>query len=287
MVRLADAERFIWANARLIDRRRYAYHFQGADAASVLTALRPYQNADGGFGNALEPDLRGPDSQPLAVATALLTLDEIDAFDDPLVANACDYLVTTATPEGGVPFIAPSALGYPFAPYLGTSAAPPASLNPTATIAGLLHNRGYAHPWLGAATAFCWRTLDAWQADEAYTARAALTFLKYVPDRARADATAKRVGAALMEHKLIELDPHAPGEVHQPLDFAPTPDSPARSWFSDDTLATHLDALAAAQQGDGGWHVNWQIWMPVTGPAWNGWKTLDALLTLRAWGRLG
>jgi hypothetical protein len=108
-----------------------------------------------------------------------------------------------------------------------------------------------------------------------------------VPDRERARAVFERIGAALREHKLVELDPHAPGEVHMPLDFAPGPDSLARELFTDQVLAAHLDALEAAQQDDGGWRVNWQIWTPVTGPEWNGWKTLDALLTLRAWGRLG
>jgi hypothetical protein len=74
--------------------------------------------------------------------------------------------------------------------------------------------------------------------------------------------------------------------VHLPLEFVPTPDSPARRWFSDDILATHLDALETAQQDDGGWLVNWQIWTPATSPEWRGWATVQALLTLRAWGRL-
>ena len=57
---LAAAERFTWLNARLIDRLRFAHLFRGGAAAPVVAALRPYQNADGGFGNGLEPDFRGP-----------------------------------------------------------------------------------------------------------------------------------------------------------------------------------------------------------------------------------
>ena len=83
---LERAEEFIWRNARLLDRQRFAYHFKddaGKDGAgaAVVAALRAYQNPDGGFGNALEPDLRGPDSQPVAVQHALEFLDETD-FDD-------------------------------------------------------------------------------------------------------------------------------------------------------------------------------------------------------------
>ncbi len=57
---LDAAERFTWLNARLIDRLRFAHLFRGGAAAPVVAALRPYQNADGGFGNGLEPDFRGP-----------------------------------------------------------------------------------------------------------------------------------------------------------------------------------------------------------------------------------
>ncbi len=46
---LEAAERFIWVNARLIDRLRFAHLFRGGAAAPVLAALRPYQNADGGW----------------------------------------------------------------------------------------------------------------------------------------------------------------------------------------------------------------------------------------------
>ena len=56
---LDAAERFVLRDARLIDRHRFAHQFRGAPGAAVVTALRPYANPDGGFGNALEPDLRG------------------------------------------------------------------------------------------------------------------------------------------------------------------------------------------------------------------------------------
>src|SRR6266540_3077715 len=72
---LEAAERFTWLNARLIDRLRFAHLFRGGAAAPVVAALRPYQNADGGFGNALEPDFRGPVSQPATVEAALRVLD--------------------------------------------------------------------------------------------------------------------------------------------------------------------------------------------------------------------
>src|SRR5215467_6321237 len=113
---LDKATEFIWSTARLLDRRRFAYLFLGGDSQAVLAALRPYQNLDSGFGNALEPDIRGPVSQPVPTWTALGVLDEADMMADPVVRSICDYLLSITTPEGGVPFVLPSVRNYPHAP---------------------------------------------------------------------------------------------------------------------------------------------------------------------------
>jgi hypothetical protein len=134
----------------------------------VLEALRPYQNADGGFGNGLEPDVRGQVSQPIPTLTALGVLDEIDAFTDTLVTRACYYLLSITTEEGGVPFVLPSVREYPHAPWWETEDQPPAALNSTASIAALLHKHHVEHPWLTAATEYCWRKLDEMEQTSAY-----------------------------------------------------------------------------------------------------------------------
>ena len=64
----AAAETFIWSAARLVDRHRYALLFADGPAEPVVDALRGYRNEDGGFGHALEPDLRAPSSQPASTA---------------------------------------------------------------------------------------------------------------------------------------------------------------------------------------------------------------------------
>src|SRR5689334_19328631 len=64
---LATASDFLWRNARLLERHLFAYHFADGSSDPVRAALRAYQNADGGFGQALEPDKRCPDSQPIDV----------------------------------------------------------------------------------------------------------------------------------------------------------------------------------------------------------------------------
>src|SRR6266566_7587309 len=79
----SQATGFVWRTARLLDRHRFAFLFLDGPRDAVLAALRPYQNADGGFGHALEPDLRGPVSQPLPVWSALRVLDSSTPFGIP------------------------------------------------------------------------------------------------------------------------------------------------------------------------------------------------------------
>ncbi len=283
---LSKATNFIWRTARLLDRHRFAFLFLDGTRDAVLRALHPYQNPDGGFGNALEPDLRGPVSQPMPSWSALCVLDEINAFDDPMAHHICQYLLTITTSEGGVPFVLPSAHAYPRAPWWQSVEHASAALNPTAAIAGLLHKHRIRHPWLDRATLYCWDQIAALQATDAYEMRAILPFLEYVPERERAEQAFARIGPKILEQHLVALDPAEPGEVHTPLNFAPRPDSLARRLFTDEIIDAHLDALVAAQQEDGGWPINWHVWTPATGLEWRGWATIEALKTLRAYGRL-
>ena len=116
-LRLDAAEQFMLLNARLVDRLRFACLFRDAPTDAAVSALRPYQNADGGFGHALEPDGRTPFSQPLTTSLAFDMLDELDRFDDDLVLPACGYLDSISRADGGVPFVHPSIRPHPRAPW--------------------------------------------------------------------------------------------------------------------------------------------------------------------------
>jgi hypothetical protein len=284
---LSAATAFVWRTARLLDRLRFAYLFLSGERAPLLAALRAYQNPDGGFGNALEPDFRGPVSQPVTVASALEILDGVDALDDPIVRPALDYLSTVTAPDGGLPFVLPSVRDYPRAPWWEPQGDdPPGSLFPTAVIAALLHKRGVAHPWLSGAAEFCWHRIETIESTDPYEMRAVLTFLDHAPDRPRAEEAFSRAGPKIFEQELVALDPEAPGEVHTPLDFAPYPESLARGLFEGGMIDLHLDTLASSQQEDGGWTFNWPEWNPATTLEWRGFMTVRALSILRAYGRL-
>lgn len=283
---LARATAFMWSNARLLDRRLFGFLFGDEPRETVLAALRAYQNPDGGFGNALEPDIRAPASQPVPVEMALRVLDLVDGFDDPMVARAGDYLTSITTPEGGVPFVLPSVRDYPHAPWWETEDHPPAALNPTAGIAGLLHKRGHDHPWRASATSYCWSAIAATETTEFHDLMPIITFLEHAPDRDRAARELERIAARILKPGVVALDPAAEGYTKGPLDWAPSPHSFCRRLFSDDVIARHLAALAARQQSDGGWPISWPAVSPAGEMEWRGWVTIEALSILRAYGTL-
>jgi hypothetical protein len=284
----ARARTFLWSNARLLDRRLFQCLFAGGAPEEVVTALRAYQNADGGFGNALEPDVRAPVSQPVPVELAFRALDAVAGFElgRELVVRACDYLMTITTAEGGVPSALPSIRDYPHAPWWEAPDAPPASLNPTAALAGLLHKRGIQHAWLDGATQYCWEAIAASETTEYHDLMPVLTFLEHAPDRARAEHELARVTERIRQPGVVTYETDAEGYVKGPLDWAPRPTSPCRRLFSDEVIVTHLAALAARQRPDGGWPISWPPLSPACEAEWRGWVTIEALLTLRAYGAL-
>jgi hypothetical protein len=283
---LNAAAAFVAANARVLDRRRFQRLFEDGPTAPVRDAVAAYRNDDGGFGHALEPDCRAPGSQPAAAEMALRLLDEADAWDKDLVRGACDWLMAVAPAEGGAAFVEPTLAGWPHAPWWVPEEGHPASLIATGMIAGTLHARGVSHPWLDGATEVMWNRIGALNETSGYEMFGVLRFLQHVPDRDRAREAFVRVGPLLIERNLVALDPEASGEVHGVLDFAPEPDSLARSLFDDVTVKAHLDHLAQAQLEDGGWTFNWPSWSPAAERDWRGFLTVDALRVLRTNGRL-
>ena len=270
MTDLDTATDFIWRNARLLDRHRFAHLFLGAGAEPVVTALRAYRNPDGGFGNALEPDLRGTASQPAAVQSALELLAEANAHGDPMIEPAADFLASITRPDSGIPFVLPTVREHPRAPWW--EPADKTSLTQTAANAAALLRLGSQHSWLEGASAYCWARIEALDfLDDSYDTRYAVVFLDAVPDAARA-------GAA--------LDSLRGRTGLEALDVSPWPDSRSRRLFDRDEVDAGLEKLAAGQSEDGGWTFDFPAWAPAQELDWRVVSTIQALAVLRAHGRL-
>ncbi len=280
------AESFLANTARVLDRRRFDRLYHDGPAGPVRDAVAAYRNPDGGFGHALEPDLRCAVSQPAAAELALRILDEADAWDAGLAGGACDWLAANSPAYGGAAFVLPGVDTGPHAPWWVVEDGVPASLIATGMIAGTLHARGFSHPWLDRATELMWSRIDGLASASGYEMFGVLRFLDHVPDRPRAEAAAAKAGKLLFDCDLVAIDPEASGEVHGPLDFAPEPGSVARRLFEPEVIDAHLDHLAAAQQDDGSWMFNWMDWSPGATADWRGFLTVAAIRVLRVNGRL-
>ena len=278
----AAAETFIWSAARLLDRHRYALLFAGGSPQPVIDALRGYRNADGGFGHALEPDLRCPSSQPAATLYALDSLHEAGALDDELAHGARAWIASIADPDGGIPFVLPGFEDYPHSPWW----LPEPGSFLTFGLAAVLHRGGVNDDqWLERATAWCWNAVDSVEQPSGYWLRNACTFLDAVPDEDRARAAIASLAT--------RIDPAAftpaggvEGEGLRPLDLSPVPGSRSRGLFTDAEVEAHLDAVEAGQQDDGGWMFDWLAWSPAQTNDWRGNVTILSLIWLRDNGRL-
>jgi hypothetical protein len=286
-VDLNAAATFLHANARLLERRRFAHLFEQGSAEPVVHVLRAYRNDDGGFGHAIEPDMRAPTSQPVGVHTALEVLHEVGVHDDPMIETAGDFLASITRADGGIPFVLENAMAYPHAPWWRYS--DESSAIQTPVNAAALHRLGSQHPWLEGASEFCFRTiaglnLSGVTSEPGYALQFGVAFLNATPDPERAEAALDALAPALAPLAAAEPDPSA--EVTSPLDLAPEPGSRSRRLFDPATIDRHLDALEAAQQDDGGWRVSWPDWNAAAAIEWRGVATLHALRLLRANGRL-
>jgi hypothetical protein len=280
---IESARQFIHANGRLIDRHRLATLLDAAPVEPLLTALRAYRNADGGFGHALEPDVRCPSSQPAATLQALEVLLEASAQDDPMLTDAADWVAAVAEPDGGMTTVLPSAEGYPRAPWMEPSQG---SGFLTYSLAGKLWQAGSGKQWLDRATEWCWKQLEGDVHADAYTVKFAIDFLDAVPDPPRASAVLERLRPALDPDGCIAVAGGTENEQLTPLEFSPRPGSPSRTLFTERQIEADLDRVEAGQRPDGGWTVEILQWSPAQAVEWRGLATVWALGVLRANGRL-
>ena len=90
------------ASARPLDRTLWRFHFEDGPADDVWTELRRFRNDDGGFGRALEPDLRAPESSVLATTYALDVAMQLGDPSHELVDDAVGHLVDVLDHHRGV-----------------------------------------------------------------------------------------------------------------------------------------------------------------------------------------
>ena len=273
---IEEARTFLWLNARTLEQRWFEHAFDGGSADAVVRAVQAYRNDDGGYGYGLEPDHRGPTSQPLHALRALQVYGEVGASEQ--AESILSWLESTC-PDGSVPFGMSTSKDHPKAPWV--AADDQGGLLLTSQIAAALHALDVTHPWLDKATEYCWLHIDQLERTHPYELRGAAMFLDAVPDRARAELAAEK-----LKHLTPSTEGYAEGEGLDPHEFAQKPASLARGWFTPEEIEKDLDGLQNGQQADGGWNFGFPAFTPVVDFEWRSIATVDALLTLRRYGRI-
>lgn len=107
---------WVYRNARALDLALYQYYFENGSKEAVITALLYYQNNDGGFGNAIDPDNWNPNSTPYNAQIVIKILRQIEFIDvtHPIYKGIFHYLENTEhKADYGWFFTIPSNNNYP------------------------------------------------------------------------------------------------------------------------------------------------------------------------------
>jgi len=291
---VAAATDFMATHARVLDRRRFALLNGEADPSGALAALDGYRNPDGGYGWGLEADLRSPESQPGAALHAFEVFEDIAPAAAAQAAALCDWLDSVTLPDGGLPMALPLGMAAGSGPWWQAADPAVSSLQITAVTAATAQRVAShdptvaAHPWLERATRYCLNAIEAMdEAPFAYVLAFSVQFLDAVHEsRPQAADLLRRLGEYIPRGGEIRVQGGTEGEMLHPLDVAPYPDRPARDLYTAEVISADLDRLAALQQDDGGWTVDYLKISPAGSLDWRGYATVRAIDILRRNGRL-
>ena len=112
--------RWIERNARPLEWALYRQKFENGSESAVLESLSAYQNPDGGFGYALEPDDWNQNSTLNATLYAMQLMLNVGVTQHPLMEGALRFLRSEACFRNGEwQFCTPSSRDYPHAPWWG------------------------------------------------------------------------------------------------------------------------------------------------------------------------
>lgn len=261
---------WIHRNARPLDFARWRFHFENRRKDDVVKALAAYQNPDGGFGHALEPDSWNPDSSPLQTSHAVVLLDEI-GFEDaehPVVQRMVRYLHSGCDREadGRWRLTVASNDGAPGAPWWRTASDSPerAAFNPSATLVAFLLRfddctTDEYQRTVDFARVLLERFVDGPPVDF-HPLDCIVRLIDAVDEAERRDDVpwdAARAKAHARANELIERDPaNWGGYTCRPSWFVRASDSPFLPG-NESILEVELDHMLATRNKDGVWDIPW------------------------------
>ena len=295
------AARFMHEEARPLERALFAYYFEKGSRTSVLAALVPYQNSDGGFGHGIEPDIRSSASSVIGTVTALDILRRVRADEDtPGLPAALAYLIETYDVDSERwPIVPPDIEDAPHAPWWSHAESAENFrgfwANPRASV--IAHLQQYVRLAPSPFTEGARQSVveDLMRYSQRMEMHDLLSFVDLLETNGlpmeHYESILDKLRRALPHS--VETDPAQwTGYRLQPLQVVYFPGSPLAGVFDPDVIDANLDFLIDQQQPDGSWAPNWS-WDFIDAAAWaaaerewRGILTLRKLRTLRAYGRI-
>lgn len=272
---LSAALDFLDHHGRPLDAAWARFRCANGSRQAVLDALAAFQNADGGFGQNLEPDIKAPDSQPFAARMAMEVLVSLDARpDEPMVSALAGWLVAAQGEDGCWRF--PSGvLAHGLAPWFAGWTFP--SLNPALNLAGYATRLGIGSAAMGArvrALADRMATLEEAERGEFYNR---LPYVEYFPwvTHPQWEAYLDAIVAGIVATDAAGGYPDA---AHF-FDHAGPANGPIAQRLAPGLIAGWLDRMASEPEADGGWPTAYD-------PAWRSPTTAKNVVTLAEYGRV-
>lgn len=298
MIRLSEeaflrARNYLFAEGRMLEKRLFGFYFESSNSDGVFHAVLAYRNEDGGFGWGLEPDSSSPESQPLFTIMALLLLDEVGCLDTELVTHSLDYLLPLSFESGGLPWMIEPERPYPRADHFDRPLHRP-TITITAPVLGLCEKYGIRSEWTERAGDFVWESIEEQKEEHVQCVQCMqqrLFFLENTSNSFLAEREIANLCSRISSENVTCFDDEHPKTglyLHPtPTCFANHPESSLRSAFSDNQICASLDALISRQDECGAWVTGYGYPNYATpGIHWNGVYTINALKTLKAYGRV-
>ena len=298
------ARTYLKTQARPTERTLFEHSFENGSVEAVLTHLEKFQNTDGGFGNALEPDMRSPSSSALATEIGLGIMAELGVSSDHImVRGAVGYALDSLDEDTKTWRVAPLDVNeHPHASWWHDAEGSLARtfdnylVTPRAGIIAYLYAYADLVPpdWLEEVAEATLTTVKGMDDEKFGGGGDVLNYIRKLaeaqglPEQEK-DWLVPRV-RKLADRVVARYPKQWTTYCAPPLKLAPTPEAITAAVLAD-CLPTHLDYLIAQQSPQGYWDVTWEwgdyldVWEDAKAE-WRGILIMEALTSLKAYGRI-
>lgn len=300
--KFAEITDFFLNQTREIEKAQFHYIFLNGSAYQVCRVLKGYQNKDGGFGHAMEPDFRLPLSTPMATSIGLRILDSLAESPEKqaMITKTDSYLLESYNSSRNGWLAVPKEVNnYPHAPWWEYDPETKMSIidknwgNPTAEIlAYLLKYKHFFSSKIHNIIPECLsKAISSIIEKEEFGSENEIFCYIHLYnnlDIINQDKLRPKISEAIKKLVIID-DSQWNNYVPQPVDFLSSPSS-ARFSFPEDHIEHNLDFLVEKLDTFGHFSPTWDFTYPQDMQSvpkeWTGELTLKYLKILKNYDRI-